>query len=211
MGKFPQFDTERPVGAGSRLAGEALHVLGLVEVDLAAGKGTRCPRPAGAVQLVRPPLPADKVGAPGALAKANGGGGEVLAIPAVGSVASTTRLGALIPHLPRRSWVQRGFPPMIFVVVMHGDNLSYAETFEAALEGLFDDTPGEATRVQTQIAHGPESLSERARRANEVFERYVRLQGEGRFSEAGLELERLQSLLQSIASRDETEDSERTP
>jgi uncharacterized membrane protein (UPF0182 family) len=103
------------------------------------------------------------------------------------------------------------YPELRLVVVMHGDNLSYAETFEAALEGLFDDTPGEAAQVQTQIADGPESLSERARRANEVFERYVRLQGEGRFSEAGLELERLQLLLQSIASQDETEDSEGAP
>jgi uncharacterized membrane protein (UPF0182 family) len=102
------------------------------------------------------------------------------------------------------------YPELRLVAVMHGDNLSYAETFEAALEGLFEDTPG-PSRTQTQTTHAPATLSEQARRANEVFERYVRLQGEGRFSEAGRELERLQVLLQDFGSRDETDESEGAP
>jgi hypothetical protein len=102
------------------------------------------------------------------------------------------------------------YPELRLVVVMHGDNLSYAETFEAALEGLFDDAP-ESTEAQTQTTHGPASLSELAHSANEVFERYVRLQGEGRFSEAGSELERLRLILRSIDSRAERDESEGAP
>ena len=103
------------------------------------------------------------------------------------------------------------YPELRLVVVMHGDNLSYAETFEAALEGLFDDASGEAIKAKPQEELVAGSLRERARSANEVFERYVRLQGEGRFSEAGVELERLQALLQSISSWDETDVNEEAP
>jgi uncharacterized membrane protein (UPF0182 family) len=93
---------------------------------------------------------------------------------------------------------------------MHGDNLSYAETFEAALEGLFEDAP-ESIKAGTQTTHGSASLSELAHSANEVFERYVRLQGEGRFSEAGSELERLRLILRSIGNWDEPDESEGAP
>jgi uncharacterized membrane protein (UPF0182 family) len=95
--------------------------------------------------------------------------------------------------------------------VMHGDNLSYAETFEAALEGLFDDDSSEAIKAQPQTTLVPRSLGETARRANDVFEHYVRLQGEGRFSEAGLELERLQALLQGMMTQQEIDENEEAP
>jgi uncharacterized membrane protein (UPF0182 family) len=91
------------------------------------------------------------------------------------------------------------YPELRLVVLMHGDDLSYAETFEAALEGLF---AGVARAAPGAPAAGG-SLVEQARRANEVFERYLRLQGEGRFAEAGRELERLQELLQQLAAEAE--------
>jgi uncharacterized membrane protein (UPF0182 family) len=103
------------------------------------------------------------------------------------------------------------YPELRLVVVMHGDNLSYAETFEAALEGLFDDDSSEAIKAQPQTTLVPRSLGETARRANDVFEHYVRLQGEGRFSEAGLELERLQALLQGMMTRQEIDENEEAP
>jgi hypothetical protein len=85
------------------------------------------------------------------------------------------------------------YPELRFVVVMHGDHLSYAETFEAALEGLFLD------RARAAPATPDASPADQARRANEAFESYLRLQGEGRFSDAGRELERLRELLQRLA------------
>jgi uncharacterized membrane protein (UPF0182 family) len=103
------------------------------------------------------------------------------------------------------------YPELRLVVVMHGDNLSYAETFEAALEGLFAAASDEATPAQAQRTHAPASLREQARSANEVFERYVRLQGEGRFSAAGREPEHLRALLRNIGSRDDAGESEEIP
>jgi uncharacterized membrane protein (UPF0182 family) len=109
------------------------------------------------------------------------------------------------------------YPELRLVVVMHGDNLSYAETFEAALEGLFDATSGpppveaDAIEARSQEERISTSFREKARSANEVFERYIELQGESRFSEAGRELERLQALLQALSSYDETIDSEEGP
>jgi hypothetical protein len=91
------------------------------------------------------------------------------------------------------------YPELRLVVLMHGDDLSYAETFEAALEGLFDGV----ARVAPGAPAAGGSLAEQARRANEVFERYLRLQGEGRFAEAGGELERLHEMLQRLAAEAE--------
>jgi uncharacterized membrane protein (UPF0182 family) len=111
------------------------------------------------------------------------------------------------------------YPELRLVVVMHGDNLSYAETFEAALEGLFEDASDNSETSEASDAiesHVPReatsmSLRERARAANEVFERYIELQGQSRFSEAGRELERLQSLLRSLSSGDEKVQTEEEP
>jgi uncharacterized membrane protein (UPF0182 family) len=89
------------------------------------------------------------------------------------------------------------YPELRLVALMHGDALSYAETFEAALEGLFE---GRApTRAEAAPATG--SASELAERANEAFEGYLRLQAEHRFEEAAQELERLRDLLQQLSGR----------
>ena len=87
------------------------------------------------------------------------------------------------------------YPELRLVVLMHGDDLSYAETFEMALEGLFDG------RAPARAAAAPEpgSAAELARRANDAFEGYLRLQAEQRFEEAAAELERLRDLLQELS------------
>lgn len=96
------------------------------------------------------------------------------------------------------------YPELRLVVVMHGDDLSYAEDFETALEGLFD---GPARAAPSQGV--PASLAEQARLANEAFEEYLRLQGEGRFEAAGGQLERLRGLLQHLAEAAEQRDEGR--
>jgi uncharacterized membrane protein (UPF0182 family) len=82
------------------------------------------------------------------------------------------------------------YPELRLVVAMHGDDMSYAETFDAALEGLFE--PG-APGVQ------PASLREAGRRANAAFERYLEAQGEGRFEDAAQALKELRGLLSRLA------------
>ena len=90
------------------------------------------------------------------------------------------------------------YPELRLVVVMHGDNLSYAENFEDALRGLFDGEDGIPSEVASQAAAG--SVADLARRASHVFDTYVRLQGEARFEEAGRALEALRSLLADLAA-----------
>ncbi len=93
------------------------------------------------------------------------------------------------------------YPELRLVVLMHGDKLSYDATFEAALEGLFDEA--EAGPPPPRAAREP--LAEQARRANDAFERYLRLQGEGRLAEAGRELEHLRELLGRLAAAAEVD------
>jgi uncharacterized membrane protein (UPF0182 family) len=81
------------------------------------------------------------------------------------------------------------YPELRLVAVMHGDNLSYAETFDAALEGLFaEDAPAPPGTE-------PVSLRQAGARANAAFERYLSAQGEGRFQDAADALSDLRSLL----------------
>jgi uncharacterized membrane protein (UPF0182 family) len=91
------------------------------------------------------------------------------------------------------------YPELRLVIVMHGDRMSYAETFEEALEGLFDERP----RVEFDHAGTGSVDAEIAHRANQAFEAYLRLQAEGRFTDAAQELERLRDLLQQLVKETE--------
>jgi uncharacterized membrane protein (UPF0182 family) len=91
------------------------------------------------------------------------------------------------------------YPELRLVVVMHGDTMSYAPTFDEALAGLFESVrwqPGKAVSA----APG-ESLG---RQANEAFEAYLTALGAQRFEEASRQLERLRDLLAQLAGGDST-------
>jgi uncharacterized membrane protein (UPF0182 family) len=92
------------------------------------------------------------------------------------------------------------YPELRLVAVMHGDDLSYAETFEEALQGLFE---AEGERASGGPAARGDELRELAGRANDAFERYLQLQGEQRFEEAARELQSLRDLLARLASGQE--------
>ncbi|HEY7319017.1 MAG TPA: UPF0182 family protein [Candidatus Binatia bacterium] len=92
------------------------------------------------------------------------------------------------------------YPELRLVAVMHGDNLSYAETFDKALQGLLAEAgrkPPSFVALELRGERIP--LKELISRANEAFKNYLRLQGEGRFAEAAKELSRLQEALQQLA------------
>jgi len=91
------------------------------------------------------------------------------------------------------------YPELRLVVVMHGDDLSYAETFEGALQGLF---AAEGEKAPEAAVGRGEELRELARRAQDAFERYLQLQGEQHFEEAARELESLRDLLRRLSSGD---------
>ena len=83
------------------------------------------------------------------------------------------------------------YPELRLVAVMHGDTLSYAESFEGALAGLFE-------QQLTQVANGDESLADLAAAAQVAFRDYLALQASAQFEEAAIELRRLSELLESM-------------
>ena len=99
------------------------------------------------------------------------------------------------------------YPELRLVAVMHGDKLSYAETFDAALNGLFEPVepvPASASAPASAgagVAAGPaSSLRQLGTEANAAFQRYLKAQGEGRFEDAAAALSELQSLLLRLAA-----------
>jgi uncharacterized membrane protein (UPF0182 family) len=91
------------------------------------------------------------------------------------------------------------YPELRLVAVMHGDTLSYAESFDQALQGLFKGAPSGGQ----EILEG--SLQTLAKQAQEAFKAYLRLQGEQRFKAAARELQRLRDILQKLAGQERTQ------
>jgi uncharacterized membrane protein (UPF0182 family) len=92
------------------------------------------------------------------------------------------------------------YPELRLVAVMHGDNLSYAETFEKALQGLLTEAGKKPPPALALGLKGEKiSFKDLISRANEAFKNYLRLQGEGRFDDAAKELTRLREALQQLA------------
>lgn len=89
------------------------------------------------------------------------------------------------------------YPEIRLVAVMHNDNLSYGETFDEALQGLFDTYAGTAAPGVGTEAEIP-SARILVKKAGEAFEAYVRLSGEKKFHEAAEALETLQETLQNL-------------
>jgi uncharacterized membrane protein (UPF0182 family) len=97
------------------------------------------------------------------------------------------------------------YPELRLVAVMHNDNLSYAETFGEALNGLFGEgVPVKETTTEEGITkEQPEiSVSEQLKEANNAFNNYLRLQGEKRFEQAAKELQKLQRILQELSQKE---------
>jgi uncharacterized membrane protein (UPF0182 family) len=83
---------------------------------------------------------------------------------------------------------------------MFNDRLSYAESFEEALQGLFEEGAPAAAERSAALPTAGDSLAQKAQAA---FRSYQRLQAEGRFAEAGEQLEELEGLLKDLAERTE--------
>jgi hypothetical protein len=96
------------------------------------------------------------------------------------------------------------YPELRLVAVMHGDNLSYAESFDKALQGLLTEP---AKKMPRELALGIKGEKPASKdliaRANAAFNNYLRLQGEGRFAQAADELTNLQKALQQLAQNPE--------
>ncbi|MGK7394924.1 MAG: UPF0182 family membrane protein [Candidatus Cyclobacteriaceae bacterium M3_2C_046] len=98
------------------------------------------------------------------------------------------------------------YPELRLVAVMHNDNLSYAETFDQALAGLF----GEATMADAPSESTDESTAQTPRaagitnqqliiQANQAFENYIRYTGERNFQQASEALNQLEKTLNDLS------------
>lgn len=104
------------------------------------------------------------------------------------------------------------YPELQLVVVMQGNYLSYAKSFDDALNGLFAKMSGAAVQNAiipgVQIAQpqqteqpGISSQQQLIQNANDAFNNYLRYSGEKRFTEAAKELEKLQQALQRLSNK----------
>ena len=80
------------------------------------------------------------------------------------------------------------------VAIMQGDTLSYAETFEEALLGLFADEPSAVPAKRSSDA----SMVELASTARGAFDAYLAALGEQRFVDAARQLEVLSEVLSQM-------------
>jgi uncharacterized membrane protein (UPF0182 family) len=97
------------------------------------------------------------------------------------------------------------YPELRMVVVMHGDNMSYAKTFDEALNGLFSKSPvlknNSPTEKEKTVPITVSQLPGQIKAANDAFNSYLKLNAERKFSEAAKELEKLQQALQTLSNQ----------
>ncbi|MEE4310250.1 MAG: UPF0182 family protein [candidate division KSB1 bacterium] len=92
------------------------------------------------------------------------------------------------------------YPELRLVAIMHGDNLSYAETFDQALKGIFENGDQTAPMKQADVM-AEISIHELIQRANDAFQDYVNYIGGKNFSEAGNALQTLEDALQKLSDQ----------
>ncbi len=97
------------------------------------------------------------------------------------------------------------YPELRLVAVMHNDNLSYAENFEDALNGLFTES---SVPESTKALTGRESMEELIQKASQSFENYLQKMQERKFDEAGKELNSLEEALKKLSEGNEEDNSQ---
>ncbi|MBD3234177.1 MAG: hypothetical protein GF315_10695 [candidate division Zixibacteria bacterium] len=89
------------------------------------------------------------------------------------------------------------YPELRLVVTMHNDVLSYAETFDEALRGLFQQIPRDIDGMGRPIARETE-LSPLIRQAGDAFNSYLDYLGKKQFDSASTSLQSLQEALERL-------------
>ena len=97
------------------------------------------------------------------------------------------------------------YPELRMVVLMHNDTLSYAETLEGALEGLFSGTPPAAETAKTgdESGGGPSAGPQQSaliERAAAAIAEYRDATGAGEYSRAGSALEELSGIIEQLSA-----------
>jgi len=91
------------------------------------------------------------------------------------------------------------YPELRLVVVMHGDDMSYAKSFDKALEKLFALNSNKVISQVSTAPVKPNTLQrELIKQANNAFNKYLQYSGQKRFSDAAKELQKLQRTLKQL-------------
>ncbi|MGW8194838.1 MAG: UPF0182 family protein [Desulforhopalus sp.] len=92
------------------------------------------------------------------------------------------------------------YPELRLVAIMHDDQLSYAESFDKALQGLFSGKVSQPAGSGSSKETG-QSAGELIHSANESFKGYLEAMGQKRFQEASDSLQRLELQLKELSRR----------
>jgi uncharacterized membrane protein (UPF0182 family) len=101
------------------------------------------------------------------------------------------------------------YPDLRLVGVMHDDKLSYGNTFEEALGGLFIESDPRTAVESKPAGIGEASIEFLIRRANDAFGNYLEHLGRRQFDEASGSLKDLQQTLEEMAKMAETDTMKR--
>ncbi len=99
------------------------------------------------------------------------------------------------------------YPELRLVAVMHNDQLSYAETFDEALQGLFMEQAPEAL-LETGAALEGLNLDELIQQANDAFEEYLNSMQQKNFNNAAKALENLEKSLNQLSEQSGSESNQ---
>ena len=97
------------------------------------------------------------------------------------------------------------YPELRLVAVMHNDKLSYAETFDQALNNLFEGDAKESLDA-AEFATTGKNVNELIQDANQAFENYLKFMHQKQFNSAANELNKLQKTLEQL--KDDNKDPE---
>ncbi len=100
------------------------------------------------------------------------------------------------------------YPELRLVAVMHKDDLSYAESFDEALQGLFGKEERETPLGETVAGQPGKSFKSLVDTANGAFEDFLNSLGDKRFRDASTALENLQKSLKQLSRFSEGRDQE---
>jgi uncharacterized membrane protein (UPF0182 family) len=90
------------------------------------------------------------------------------------------------------------YPELRLVVLMHNDKISYAETLEKALIGLYEDSATMDQYVNPGNDSAGGVTQTLLKQADETFNNYLEATGKGNLTKAGEELQHLKDLFENI-------------
>ncbi|HEX38132.1 MAG TPA: UPF0182 family protein [Candidatus Cloacimonetes bacterium] len=91
------------------------------------------------------------------------------------------------------------YPELRLVAIMHGDELSYAETFDKALQGLFEKQTADI--ISEKEVGNVFTIEEKIQQASNAFDNYIKSLGDKRYNDAARALQELENALKNLSDQ----------